>query len=91
MAAEEAFVYASGCVDETGEVTFAFEVKPGSLDIVVGPLPASDESGGAPREEGYAEFILRSVCDDFAIDRDQGSCTLRLSRRIAAPAGDAGV
>jgi serine/threonine-protein kinase RsbW len=91
MAAEEAFVYACNCVDEDGEVTFTFEVSPGSLGVTVGPLPGVCEPEGGPREEGYAEFILRSVCDEFAVEYGEDSCMLRLSRHAAIPAEDAGV
>lgn len=90
MAAEEAFVYACGCLDESGHITFAFEVSPGTLGVSVGPLPGACEPTSGSREEGYAEFILRSVCDEFAIEYGEDSCMLHLSRRVAARAEDAG-
>ncbi|MBN1193603.1 MAG: ATP-binding protein [Coriobacteriia bacterium] len=90
MAAEEAFVYACDCVGEQPEITFIFTLGESVISAEVGPLPAgrlSDEAHAA--SEGYAEFILKSVCDEFSIERAEGSCTLRLTRR-AAVTGDAG-
>lgn len=90
MAAEEAFVYASGSMDASGEVTFTFTVTPGALDITVGPLPTMSTAEGTPPVESYAEFILRAVCDEFEYEYGEGTCTLHLSRRVATPTGDAG-
>ncbi len=89
IGAEEAFVYACECAGEQAEVTFAFLVEDGVLSAEVGPLPArcaveADRSAS----EGYSEFILRSVCDEFEISRGADSCTLKLSRRAASPEGD---
>ena len=89
IGAEEAFVYACGCAGEDAEVTFAFLVEDGVLSAEVGPLPASCAAGSGPSaSEGYAEFILQSVCDEFEIAHSEDSCTLRLSRRVAGPGGD---
>lgn len=90
IGAEEAFVYACGCVgDEAEVITFAFLVEEGVLSVEVGPLPAPCAPGSGPSaSEGYAEFILQSVCDEFEIARDEDSCTLKLSRRVAGPEGD---
>lgn len=90
MAAEEAFVYACNCLAPGADVTFTFAVASDSLDIDVGPLPRACAPAGGPRQEGYAEFILRSVCDEFAIDDDDAGCMLRLSHRITARPEDAG-
>lgn len=85
MAAEEAFVYACDCAGDLGEITFAFEIAQGALGIEVGPLPACCAQGSEASDEGgYAEFILRSVCDEFSIAHQAGACTLRLVRRAAA-------
>ncbi len=89
MGAEEAFVYASECVGESANVTFVFTVSADALEVEVGPMPTPDE-GGAGVSEGYAEFILRSVCDEFEIGHAPEGCTLRLCRRAAAPAGEPG-
>jgi serine/threonine-protein kinase RsbW len=90
MAAEEAFVYACGCLDESETVTFTFEVSDEALALRVGPLPSPCAFGTGAPEEGYAEFILRSVCDEFEVEHGEGACALRLIRRIAVPAGDPG-
>lgn len=87
IAAEEAFVYASGCVGRDESVTFRFTVGPELLEIEVGPMP-SHRGGEEPGvSEGYAEFILQSVCDEFAIDHSPEGCSLRLCRRAAGTAG----
>jgi len=89
IGAEEAFVYACECAGDSAEVTFSFTVEDGVLSAEVGPLPAScAPEDGQAAFEGYAEFILRSVCDEFEIRRDEGSCTLKLSRRASCPEGD---
>jgi serine/threonine-protein kinase RsbW len=89
IGAEEAFVYASECLGEDAEVTFVFTVSANSLEAEVGPMPARDDSG-AGASEGYAEFILRSVCDEFSIERAPDGCRLRLCRRAAATSGATG-
>lgn len=89
IGAEEAFVYACECAGDTAEITFTFLVEEGVLSAEVGPLPASCASeGGQPASGGYSEFILRSVCDEFEVCQDEGSCMLKLSRRAATPEGD---
>lgn len=88
IAAEEAFVYAGRYVGEQGELTFVFNSSPDLLEIEVGPLPEEAALGGMTGvSEGYAEFILRSVCDEFALERSSDGCTLRLCRRAGASAG----
>lgn len=87
IAAEEAFVYASGCVGEDDDVTFRFTVGPDLLEIEVGPMPSHRDGGESGISEGYAEFILQSVCDEFAIDHLAEGCTLRLCRRVSGAAG----
>ncbi len=90
MAAEEAFVYACDCADDTDGITFAFTVDEVALGIEVGPLPACCAQGAAESSaNGYSEFILQSVCDEFSIEHEAGSCVLRLVRRAGATA-DAG-
>lgn len=82
MAVEEAFVYAQDCAGEDTDVTFVFTVGDGSLSAEVGPLPVREgDDGDHSAAENYAEFILQSVCDEFAIDHEGGTCTLRLTRR----------
>lgn len=89
MAAEEAFVYACDCAGENAEVTFVFVLDEGVLRVEVGPLPMCCASEGSrAASESYAEFILQSVCDEFAIEHDAGACTLRLCRRAAASGAD---
>jgi len=88
IAAEEAFVYASQCIGEDGEATFTFLVSPDSLEIVAGPLRDARSVEEAPG--GYAEFILRSVCDEFEIERSDEGCSLRLCRRAGSVAGEPG-
>ncbi len=89
IAAEEAFVYACDCVGDDEDVTFRFEVSEDALGVTVGPMP--DIRGIRPGvSEGYAEFILRSVCDEFEISRTEEGCMLTLSRRAAVPAGEPG-
>jgi len=91
IAAEEAFVYVSECLGEDAEATFTFLVSPGSLEIVVGPLGDARSAEEAPSlSEGYAEFILRSVCDEFEVARSDQGCTLRLCRRVASVPGELG-
>jgi len=89
IAAEEAFVYACDCADPSSEIVFAFTLGDGTLCIDVGPMETCCTSAGAPAE-GYAEFILRSVCDEFSIEREVGRCTLHLCRRAERRAGEAG-
>jgi len=91
MAAEEAFVYACDCAGDQTEVTFSFSVGDGALEAEVGPLAACCTSeGGHSVSGGYAEFILQSVCDEFAIAHEAGSCMLRLSRRAGTTGDDVG-
>lgn len=85
MAVEEAFVYASDCVDDDADVTFVFSVGDGELSVVVGPMPVCELPEGAHSpSENYAEFILQSVCDEFAIEHQDGSCTMWLTHRTGA-------
>lgn len=89
MAAEEAFVYAVECAGDQPEITFTFVVDEGALEVEVGPLPSCcAPEGGHTASEGYAEFILQSVCDEFAITHEAGACMLRLCRRAALSGDD---
>jgi serine/threonine-protein kinase RsbW len=78
MAVEEAFVFASEHV--TGnELTFAFVLGDGVVELSVGPLLAGSAGDDAPdRGERYARFILESICDEFEIVEAEGSCSLRI-------------
>lgn len=87
MALEEAFVYACDCMGEDENVTFVFDLRDGALSANVGPLAACDFDED---EQHYAELIIRSLCDEFSIDRDGEAATLRLSRRVGTNPGDAG-
>jgi serine/threonine-protein kinase RsbW len=90
MAADEAFVFAAGCLDETASITFEFEVTGDGLAISVGPFPYSAEYAEGAAPGGYAAFILESVCDEFSLERGENTCTLRAVRRVALRSGDAG-
>jgi serine/threonine-protein kinase RsbW len=89
IAAEEAFVYACERMAETEDVTFTFLVSDDALEVTVGPLPECVSPEATQAADNYAEFILRSVCDDFSLDRESGECHLRLACRVADE-GDAG-
>lgn len=89
LAAEEAFVYACGCTDETSRVTFEFTLAQDRLGIEVGPLERCCVPGSEHRPEGYTEFILQSICDEFEVSHEAGACLLRLVRCAAARAEDA--
>lgn len=89
MAAEEAFVYACDCAGDEADVTFVFVLDDRELHVEVGPLPLScAHDGTRAASESYAEFILQSVCDEFAIEHDADACTLRLCRRASASGAD---
>lgn len=91
IAAEEAFVYVSQRLGEDGEATFTFLVSSGSLEIIVGPLPDAGTAEEAPGPlGGYAEFILRSVCDEFEIVQSDEGRSLRLCHRAGSVAGESG-
>jgi serine/threonine-protein kinase RsbW len=78
MAVEEAFVFASEHVIGA-ELSFAFTVTPGSIEVSVGPLSSGCSSDEAPDAgERYARFILESICDEFEILDSDTSCHLRL-------------
>jgi serine/threonine-protein kinase RsbW len=78
IAAEEAFVYACECAAPDAPVTFTFALTESSLAITVGPLTECCTTAAGPQSGGYAEFILRSVCDEFSIEHAEGSCSMRL-------------
>jgi serine/threonine-protein kinase RsbW len=83
LAVEEAFVF--GCGREgVGELTFAFMLEPGSIEMLVGPLgnscPASIDGEA---EERYARFILEAVCDSYELVEKDGACFVRLVKRTA--------
>ncbi|MDO8880777.1 MAG: ATP-binding protein [Coriobacteriia bacterium] len=88
IAAEEAFVYACECAADTAEITFDFEITGSTLSVRVGPLPTSCMPEAGAASENYAEFILRSVCDDFSVEHVAGECVLRLTCATAVLPGD---
>ena len=89
LAAEEAFVYGCEAVGEEGDISFTFIIEEGSLTVEVGPMACRMPEDGSSASDNYAEFILKSVCDEFAIEHDADSCLLRLCHRATAP-GSAG-
>ena len=91
MAAEEAFVFACDCQDESSTITFAFALTDESLAVEVGPLPGCD--GGRQTlaaSEGYAEFILKSVCDEFSLNRTAEGTVIRVVHYVAGNREDSG-
>ncbi len=83
LAAEECFVLACG-LENASEVSFVFDLTDGGMEIEVGPLPGecvrwNDGQSG----ERYARFILESVCDECAPAERDGTCVLRLVKRMA--------
>lgn len=81
LAVEEAFVFASERVVGS-DLTFAFTMAPGSITLEVTPLrPGCDEDEGPDRGERYARFILESICDEFELIPNDGTCRLRLMKR----------
>lgn len=82
LATEEAFVLACDLAGEDARITFTFVLEEGALITEVGPLVKQGE-GDSATHEGYAEFILRSICDSVQIEREGDRVTLRL-RRCAA-------
>jgi len=83
LAVEEAFVFACARPG-VEEVTFAFSLGEGALELVVGPLPRPCETAddGEP-ESRYARFILESVCDEYELIEREGACWIRLVKRTA--------
>lgn len=83
LAVEEAFAYAA---DRAGapSVTVAFVLEAGSIELLVGPLPqdCADAEGGEAGQR-YARFILESICDEFELLERDGSCYVRLVKRMA--------
>jgi serine/threonine-protein kinase RsbW len=81
LAVEEAFVFASERVADS-ELTFSFIVGRGSIELEVTPLLAnSDADEGPDTGERYARFILESICDEFELISEDGTCRLRLVKR----------
>lgn len=81
MAVEEAFVFACERAGD-GVLAFTFDVTPGAIGLVVGPLTCADSNADGPdRGEKYATFILESICDEFEMSDSAGVCTLRLAKR----------
>jgi serine/threonine-protein kinase RsbW len=83
LAVEEAFVYAADRAD-TPSVTVAFALEPGSIELLVGPLPLEGRNAEAGEAgERYARFILEAICDEFELLQRDGSCYVRLVKRTA--------
>ncbi len=83
LAVEEAFVFA--CESSGGgQMTFSFQLAPGSLELQVGPLHTeSEDSNDAETAARYSKFILESVCDEYErLERADGYY-LRLVKRTA--------
>lgn len=83
LAVEEAFVFATdhGASDH---VTFAFALSPGSIELLVGPLPpGSHAREGSEPGERYARFILESVCDEYELVEGEEADYVRLVKRTA--------
>lgn len=78
LAVEEAFVFGSEHVD--GEsLEFAFTIREGAIELVVGPLDEGCTSEEAPdRGERYARFILESICDECEIGCVDGIYRVRI-------------
>jgi len=85
MAAEEAFVFAKDCIGVGETIDFTFMLAEDALIIDVGPLrERHDATTHRAASEGYAEFILRSVCDEFSIEQTEAGGSLRLVHFVAA-------
>ena len=81
LAVEEAFVFSSERVADSS-LSFTFTVGHGSIEVEVGPLlPGCDADEGPDAGERYARFILESICDDFELIAEDGTCRLRLVKR----------
>ena len=80
LAVEEAFVFACDRAG-SGSVTFAFGVSPGSVELMVGPMPGNCGEGGDGAEERYSRFILEHVCDEYEMLERQDGCYVRLVKR----------
>lgn len=87
LATEEAFVLACDLAGEAAEITFTFMLEADALTTEVGPLVTRGEDSAT--HEGYAEFILRSICDSVDIEREGERVMLRL-RRCAGTGEDPG-
>ena len=83
LATEEAFVFACDCAPDDAEVTFTFTLEEGSLLTEVGPLHTGGGEGrDCAAHEGYAQFILQSICDEFSIERTGRTSLMRLRRSV---------
>jgi serine/threonine-protein kinase RsbW len=80
LAVEEAFVFARGRA-EGPSLTFTFAVEPGAITLDVTPLAEAPAEEAPDSGERYARFILESICDEFALLPDAGTCTLRIVKR----------
>lgn len=83
LAVEETFVYA--CERSSSPaIEFDFSLGEEGIELVVGPLPGEcmDEDKSEAQDR-YARFILESVCDSFELVSRDGSCFVRLVKRMA--------
>jgi serine/threonine-protein kinase RsbW len=83
IAVEESFALAAAHAGEAEDVTFTFVLGDGAFEATAGSpskgcLEEEEESGSR-----YARFILESVCDEFEIVADDGSCFIRLLKRVS--------
>ena len=82
MAADEAFVYASGTLDDDADISFLFTLGEDDIEIDVSlgvEAPRSEED--SDRSVAYAAFILESVCDTHEFASDENGAHLRLFKR----------
>jgi serine/threonine-protein kinase RsbW len=85
IAVEEAFALASAhSTGESAQVTFTFTLGEGSFEATANtPSNSCDENLEDETGSRYARFILESVCDEFEIRVEDGSCVIRLLKRIS--------
>ena len=83
LAVDEAFLFATErAADST--VTFSFTLSAGSIEMLVGPVPAiHDDSDDGEQGERYARFILESICDEYEAVEHEGGTYIRLVKRSA--------
>jgi serine/threonine-protein kinase RsbW len=85
IAVEESFALAAAHAGgETAEVTFTFNLGEESFEATAGtPSGSGCESDEDETGSRYARFILESVCDEFEIRTEDGTCFIRLLKRIS--------
>jgi serine/threonine-protein kinase RsbW len=84
IAVEESFVYACAHGKGQGEVTFAFTIRDDAFQVEVGaPGEACEDTPDDETGTRYARFILESVCDEFDLSVEEGTCRIRLVKRVS--------